>query len=490
MATSTTAAPQEKIKELQQQMVAKRDEARALVAPYEGKGIPEDVLTQLKGITGQVDNIKATIEAHKQLNNIDQVLESPTTTPVSWREAVADEGNELPVDTKSWRTYEVKNFAGVAQEYRYSVPLAVSANVKGITGKGGKPLTDKQYERAYSDGFELYCRKGLPHVREYYPIEAKALSEGTDTAGGFTVPVDFKAELIKKQATYSMVRPNADVIQTNRDVVIFPRVNYTTASDDSTGDKFTSPVRMSWSGETPATSTTVRVTDQVLGQYEIKINTAMASQLLSNDLIEDSAFDISGYASSNLAEAFALGEDYAFINGSGIAQPIGILTQVDTGGPASMKSGTNADIQTSGDAHAGYRMVKLFYTLAAQYRRNAVWMMNSQTMLQVESLVDGNKRPLVSSLITGANIGIGMPDMIKGRPVLIDEFTPDYSTTNNLPIIFGDWKGYTIADRVSFSIQRNDQLYMETNFTLLLARKRVGGLCIKPWMFKVMKAAA
>lgn len=496
--TGTNGAPvADNLRELEQKYNARIGEARALLEPYKSgeKPAPPEVITQFKAMQGDIDGLKASIESFRALSSMERDQGQPVSTPVAWRESVADEGSEQPVDAKSWRRFEVKDVFGSAREFRYSVPLAVSENVKAFKGANGKVMTQKQYERAYADGHEIYLRKGLPFVRENYPVEYKALSEGSDSAGGFTVPVDFQAELIKKTAMLAAVRPLASVIQTNRDVVIFPRVPYkATASDDSGLKRYTSAGRLTWTGELPATSTTARITDQTFGQLEIKVNTAIASQLLSNDLIEDSAFDMAGYASDNLAEAFALGEDYAFLQGSGVAQPMGLVTSatlaVAGDSPPLQLSGTSAAITTSGDAHAGVRMLDVFYNLPAQYRRNAVWMLSSITLEMVENLVDGSKRPLISSLIGGANIGIGSPDMIKGRPIVVDEFMPDANAANAFGVVLGDFKGYTIADRVQFSIQRYTELYVETNFTLLLARKRVGGLCTQPWKFQFMKSAA
>jgi HK97 family phage major capsid protein len=50
--------------------------------------------------------------------------------------------------------------------------------------------------------------------------------------------------------------------------------------------------------------------------------------------------------------------------------------------------------------------------------------------------------------------------------------------------------GYIVLDRVGFSVQRLSELYAETNITILLARKRVGGQLAEPYRVKVLKASA
>ena len=82
----------------------------------------------------------------------------------------------------------------------------------------------------------------------------------------------------------------------------------------------------------------------------------------------------------------------------------------------------------------------------------------------------------------------GEPSVIKGRRVAVDEFMPDIAA-NAYPILFGDFSGYLVADRVGFSIERYNELYANENQVLLLARKRVGGSPIEAYRMRAMRAA-
>ena len=444
------------------QYKAKLGEAKALKEQHK-ENLTEEVLKKIDGLLGESDQIKAKIDMVEKLEKGEQYLNEPAgvqAAHLGWREAGPQEGN-VEVDAKAWHEVQVKTPFG-EKAFRFNVPLAVQ-------------------KKGYSPAFEAYLRKGFS---ELGPNDRKTLTEGTDTAGGFLVPADYHTELIKKIATMATIRGLARVVQTSRDVAQWPRVNYTT------DDKYTSGVRLTWTGESPASATTHRVTDPVFGLFDIPVHTAMASMPLSNNLIEDAAFDVVGISSDLLAEGFALGENDAFINGSGVGRPMGLLTQVDvtTAGPSSVVSGANNDITTSGDAHSGKRLIDLYYTVPAQYRKRATWLYNSNTAADVDNLVDGQKRPLVSAL-TQSSLEQGEVQVIKGRPVTIDEFMPDV-TTDGYPIFFGDLAGYLVLDRVGFSIQRLTELYAETNITLLLARKRVGGQIVENYRMKVLKASA
>lgn len=443
---------EEELKKLREQYAAKMAEAKSKLAEVnEKKAKPSDV----DAILGQADEIKVKIDLIEKMIAGDAYLDGsdgPKAAHLGWRDSGPEEGISA-VDSKAWRETEIENAFGRKVKIRFQVPLAVQP-------------------KGYAPAFEAYIRRGFDNMG---PNDRKTLSEGVDTAGGFLTPEDQQTELIKKVAVVAVIRQNARVIQTSRDVVKWPRINYTT------DDRYTSGVRMIWTGEVPASAAVHRVTDPVFGEVRIEVHTAMASMPLTNSLLEDSAFDVFGIGTDLIGEAFGLGEDDVFINGSGVGRPQGILSQVNGAGPASINSGTAADVTADG-------MIDLFYGLPAQYRRNARFMFNSQTMSHIEKLQDATNRYLVQPLQISS---IASPpfDTIKGKPILPDEFMPDIAT-DAYAGIFGDLQGYFVVDRVGTSIQRLSELYAETDVTLLLARKRVGGYAVEPYRMKVLKIAA
>lgn len=448
---------------LREQYAALITEAKRLGEPFKGKEaeMSQETMDQIAATLGKADEVKARLDLANRMAGAEAFMGEPAHAPVtmsSWRPTGPDEGN-APVDVKAWRAVTLPTIFG-EREFRFHVPLAVQA-------------------KGYAPAFEGYLRKGYADLG---PSDRKALSEGTDTSGGFLVPEDYQTELIKKIATNAMIRSLARVVQTGRDMAGWPRINY------STDDKYTSGVRLTWTGESPASATAHRVTEPVFGKINIPVHTAMASMPLTNDFLEDAVFDVLGYSQDLFAEAFALDEDNVFLNGTGANQPMGILTQVDGDGPASKVSGTSAAITTSGDAHSGKRVNDVYYALPAQYRRRGVWVANSGTVQALDDLVDGNKRPILQTLNNGSMMA-DEPQVLKGKRVIVDEFMPDIAA-NSYPLLFGDLSGYVVLDRVGLAIQRLTELYAETNMTLLLARKRVGGYCAESYRFKVLKASA
>jgi len=455
------------LKDINAQIDKLMADATAIEKRWEGKTDPMTKEDQgnLSAILGKVDEWQAQADLVKRKQKNASFMDDPQAKPVAthghWRSSAPSEG-DADIDPLAWRSIksqvvQVDPIFGVPvvteREVRYHVPLAVQ--VKG-----------------YNHAFESYLRKG---VNDVGPQDRKTLTEGVDSAGGFLVPEDYQVELIKKIATMATIRNRARVATTGRDLAKWPKVNYTT------DDKYTSGVRLTWTGEAPSTSTVHRVTDPQFGLYSIPVHTAMASFPMSNDLIEDSAFDILGISSDLLAEAFTLDENNAFINGSGVGRPMGMLTQVDGDGPASVVSGSSSTLTADG-------IIDLIYALPAQYEANAVTIMSKATEKVIRKLKDSQNNYLWPVWPQVGNFGVS-PRELLGYPVLRDEFMPAIAG-NAYPVIHGDLRGYLVLDRVGLSIQRlTDSAYAELNLTGLLARKRVGGQTIEPWRMKAQKIA-
>lgn len=65
---------------------------------------------------------------------------------------------------------------------------------------------------------------------------------------------------------------------------------------------------------------------------------------------------------------------------------------------------------------------------------------------------------------------------------------PDIAA-NAYPIIFGNRKGYQIADRIGMSVIRDETTHSEEDIVKLVFRRRLGGQVARTWMFAVMKVA-
>lgn len=427
-------------------------EAKALTAK---ENPTADDLAKVTELLGKADEAKAMADTMSRIADGESFGNAPagtTAAHLGFRQAGADEG--LPdIDEKSWRSVEILvpgHYGPEKKSVRYHVPLAV---------------THKGYENAY----EAYLRKGR---REMGPSDHKALTEGVDTAGGYLVPEQWLAGLIAKQATMATVRNFARVVQSSRDVIQQPRRKYTT------NNEYTSGVRLTWTGESPTASTTARVTDQTYGNIAIPVNTALATQLISFDLLEDNAYDIMGDSMNLFSEAFTLGENDVFWNGSGAGQPRGILTSAgDTANWDAAITDTAAASTLTAD-----ELIEVAYGLPSQYENGARWFWAKATELVIRKLTDTNGDYMWPVWAQRGNFSAPDRDL-EGYPVTRDEFVPSTADAvdGSIIAVLGNLNGYMIVDRVGLSVQRFDEIYSETNNALLLGRKRVGGQLLEAY---------
>jgi HK97 family phage major capsid protein len=328
----------------------------------------------------------------------------------------------------------------------------------------------------YKAAFRTYLRKGQNGLKS---SEIRTLQEGADTEGGFLVPEDFLEKIIAKEPTPTRVAGRVTSLQTSRDALVIPKVNY--AADDL----YTSGIRVTWTGEVPSSSTAMRVTDPIFGQARISVQTAMMSLPLTNDQIEDTAFPLVSWVSGKFAETVDLLRDNMVLNGSGQGQPYGLfLAPGAVNQPAVVTSG-NANLITA----AG--LVSTAFALPEQYDDAATWVMNkTSTAAAIAGLVDSNGRYLWGSGLQDSGLVPSIKDRkLLGYDVLLSGFAPSVAASAYVAI-FGDLKGYYLLNRVGFSIQVLRELYAETNQVLILGRLRFGGIVAEPWRLKVHQVHA
>ena len=308
--------------------------------------------------------------------------------------------------------------------------------------------------------------------------EIKAtLEEASNDLGGYLVPEDYRTEIIKRLMGVTVVRGRARVVTTTRDAVEWPVV-------EGGNNIYTSAVRVTWVDETPANAS-VAETNPTFGMKKIPVHTVMARTNLSQNLLEDSAFNLLEIMSGLFAEAMAVDEDAQFLTGTGSGRPYGILGDRSNGAQNSPVAGVT-DVNTgSAAAVTADGFVDLVYSLPAQYRANAIHVLARTTLRDVRKLKDGDAR-----YIWQAGLVAGQPQTILGYPALESE-NMDTVAANAYVDIFGSWRdGYIIVDRVGMTVKRvEDTTTTGQNQVALFARRRLGGQVIAPWAFAALQCS-
>jgi HK97 family phage major capsid protein len=362
----------------------------------------------------------------------------------------------------------------------------------------GQKKLDALKDGSYKDAFADMIRTvGLG--RSMKGDAMKVLNEGSDPSGGFWIPPDFRPELIKKMAAMATVRPNARVYTTGTDHITFPAVNYNgSTSDDTYANLFTSGVRFSWRGSQASTSDISEATNPIAGQLKIPVHLATAAIIVTREQLEDNSFDLLGYISELGAEAFGLGEESAFTNGTGAGQPRGFTVH------PSMNIAYSTYSTVAGVTYWGNQILSGTTTVAwggtttgiigteaqlpPQYENSAKWYGNKTTFAAIRALNAGTSTlPQWSLGDSYPNYSNGMSPSLLGYGIQKNQFMTNPATGNEY-LALGDLKGYYIADRVGMSVEVFREVYGLRDQVVVYMRKRTGGDLVHYWRMKVLSS--
>ena len=327
-----------------------------------------------------------------------------------------------------------------------------------------------ELEVPHKKAFGAYLRSGDDDGLRGLVLEGKAMSSAVAADGGYLVDPQTADTIRSMLLSTSSLRAIGNVVQidaTSFDVLV---------------DR--SEVGSGWATEVAATAETATPT---IERISIKLHELSAMPKASQRLLDDSAFDVEGWLAAKIATRFIRAEASAFINGDGVDKPKGILlpTKVANaswtwGNLGYIPTGAASDFAAVNPIDC---IVTLVYALAADYRANATFVMNSKTAGAVRKIKDTEGRFMWSD-----GLAAGTPATLMGYPVLIAEDMPDIAA-NAYPIAFGDFNaGYTIAERPDLRILR-DPFSAKPN-VLFYASKRVGGDVTDFAAIKLLKVAA
>lgn len=293
---------------------------------------------------------------------------------------------------------------------------------------------------------------------EMHTIEIRnALSIGKDDEGGFTVPDEFERKLIQGLEENDIFRKMAHVIHTSSGTRKIPIANDT--------------LEAAWIDEgEEIPETTTKFAQATLNAY--KMGTLIR---VSNELLNDSAFDIASYIADRFGKTMGRTEEKAFIVGTGDKQPTGLLN--DTVG-AQLGATSASETSITFD-----EIFKLYYSLKSPYRSKSVFLCNEELLLQLMMLKDGQ-----SNYIWRPGLDIGKPDTILGRPIYTSGYMPRVAAGQKV-MLFGDMSYYWIADRASRTFRRLNELYAITDQVGFMTTQRVDGKLILPEAIKYVKLA-
>ena len=282
-----------------------------------------------------------------------------------------------------------------------------------------------------------------------------ALQVGTDTEGGYLAPDEFERTLIEALEEENIFRQLAKVI--------------TTSSGDKKIPVVASKGAASWVDEEGV----IPESDDAFGQVSVGAYKLATMIKVSEELLNDSVFNLEQYIAKEFARRIGTKEEEAFFIGDGTGKPTGIFNA--TGGA---ELGVTAASTT---AITLDEIMDLFYSLKSPYRKKASFVMNDATVKAIRKLKDGNGQYIWQPSVTA-----GTPDTILNRPIKTSAYVPTLAASAKT-IAFGDFSYYWVADRQGRSFKRLNELFAATGQVGFVATQRVDGKLILPEAIKVLQ---
>ena len=322
-------------------------------------------------------------------------------------------------------------------------PLTARPEPGADQGKTGT-ATD-EYKAAF---WRTMRAKSVPHE------VVNALQVGVESEGGYLAPDEYQRTLIEALEEQNIFRQLAHVISTS--------------SGDRKIPVVASKGTASWIDEEAA----YPESDDSFGQVSIGAYKLATMLKVSEELLNDSVFDLPSYIAREFARRIGAAEEEAFFTGNGTGKPTGVLNA--TGGAETGVTAASATAITMDE------VMDLYYSLRAPYRRNAVFIMNDSTVKAIRKLKNGNGDYLWQPSLTA-----GQPDTLLNRPVYTSSYMPAIAAGNKT-ILFGDLGYYWVADRQGRSFKRLNELYAATGQVGFLASQRVDGKLVLAEAVKVL----
>ena len=329
-----------------------------------------------------------------------------------------------------------------------------SATSQPITARPGQGHEQKagRATDAYRDAFWNQMRN-----RTSYEVR-NALQIGMDSEGGVLAPDEYERTLITMLEEENVLRTLCRTIRT--------------ASGDRKIPLVASKGTASWVDEEGA----IPDSDDSFGLISIGAHKVATMIKVSDELLNDSVFDIEGYIASEFGRRIGTAEEQAFLIGNGTGKPTGLLH--DTLGAEVGVTAAAAAAMTSDE------LIDLIHSLRAPYRRKATFIMNDGTVKLIRKLKDNSGQYLWQP-----GLKEGQPDTLLNYKIVNSAFMPA-PTAGNKSVLFGDLSYYWIADRQGRSFQRLNELFAQTGQVGFRATQRVDGRLILPEAVKVLQMKA
>lgn len=330
-----------------------------------------------------------------------------------------------------------------AMEKEMNKPVSTPIVTKPMTADGKEKKKTVRASDAYKNGMLTALRTNFRQVSDI-------LQEGVDADGGYLVPEEYDSRLIDTLEEENIMRKLGRVI--------------TTSGEHKINIAATKPAA-AWVEEGGA----LTFGDATFSQILLDAHKLHVAIKVTEELLYDNAFGLENYIIDQFGKALANAEEDAFLNGTGVGQPLGLFAK--TGG------GTTAETLTA--ALKADDILNLIYALKRPYRKNASFIINDKNLAVIRKLKDNN-----GAYMWQPSYQAGEPDKILGYDVHTSAYAPEDA------IAFGDYSYYNIGDRGTRSFKQLTELFAGNGMIGYVAKERVDGKLILPEAVQILRLKA
>ena len=287
--------------------------------------------------------------------------------------------------------------------------------------------------KSMGEFFQCVMRAGMPNEiadQRLFEVRATGLSEGIGSEGGFLLPTDFSAQLLRLAHETGLLPPLCLKIPiTKGNSIDLPTIDQTSRADGSR----LGGIQAYWESEA-AEKTKSKPKFRSL---QLALKKLIGLCWATDELIEDVAL-LETVIKEGFAEEFGFKLDDAIINGTGAGMPLGVMNSPCLVTASAEVGQPSATIQYE-------NILAMWSRMPGRNRKKAVWCINQdiEPMLYSMGLVLGMGGAPVYLPPTGA---AEQPyGSLFGRPVIPLEQCQTLGTAGD--IILADFSTYLLGDK-------------------------------------------
>ncbi|MCJ7735733.1 MAG: phage major capsid protein [Anaerolineae bacterium] len=285
--------------------------------------------------------------------------------------------------------------------------------------------------------------------------ESKDLVESIGASGGFLVPTEYRPTLQMYDSDMLVVRPRAQVIPMRRRSVQMPVLDQTGGASDTPG--WFGGLLAKWTEEAASKTES----EPSFKQIELVAHKLVLYTEASDELLDDSAVSLEALLMALYRGAINWYEERAFVRGTGVGQPLGLIN-------------AGATITVARQPQLVFVLVYIINMLENFRGQRPVWMI---TQAGLSNLLQLNGPAANPSYVFMPSARDGVPGTLFGYPVFYNEHCSAVGVAGD--VILADWSKYLIGDRQAISIDSSKHFRFQNDITAWRAVHRVDG---QPWL--------